>query len=571
MSDLKGFDAMYSDGHGAALKNSWMHDTYGGLGASGSVVGGVKTRLSGLQGQSDQGMVMPSGARMMKEDLFRNADTVEPLHYFSQQQHLMRTNPSTAAMGMGEPRRGLGTVNMSPGGAAHDCSIRKMRSQAIARQGRMLVNMIRDGVTLPPGTSMTDPNGYSYMIPHPQSDEMFQSNTLYNNAPIEQRMASYMAAEKGHAKSSDGSKGAGANDVRKRQKGKAKAIVPPQAMLQYPYPGTSSAQIMPDPTGMSMGSGLPFDAGMHEGSMMPAPAGMRQQARSPLSVAMNMHPTMPLTSLLGMFNGYPETSTGLEDEFSPQTFGHAVAPPADLQEPRGGMPPPSLEEEKFQKFMRQPTQKRRTGKRPTAKDPRLDPSIDPKKAKRILANRKSAARSKNKQKESLEQLKQSHNYLLHMKDSLKSEMGTLVNDSTRLQKENNDLMIQLVELKKKRSEQKRWQHTLQKGISDVMREIQQEVLEEPAKEAGQDQPSAAATTTEETRRATATEATTKAVCQSEAMPNVGAACAHAPKEQGSLEAGLGDGAAAKSSDHSNGDPKPEAPVGENPHLASGKE
>ena len=38
-------------------------------------------------------------------------------------------------------------------------------------------------------------------------------------------------------------------------------------------------------------------------------------------------------------------------------------------------------------------------------DPRMDPNIDPKKAKRILANRLSAAKSKLKQKTAMENLK----------------------------------------------------------------------------------------------------------------------------------------------------------------------
>ena len=46
--------------------------------------------------------------------------------------------------------------------------------------------------------------------------------------------------------------------------------------------------------------------------------------------------------------------------------------------------------------------KRGKGGRQPAQDPRLDPNIDERKAKRILANRLSAARSKMKQKNQME-------------------------------------------------------------------------------------------------------------------------------------------------------------------------
>jgi hypothetical protein len=50
-----------------------------------------------------------------------------------------------------------------------------------------------------------------------------------------------------------------------------------------------------------------------------------------------------------------------------------------------------------------PAHKRKgKGGRQPAADPRLDPSVDPKRARRILANRLSAARSKMKQKSHVE-------------------------------------------------------------------------------------------------------------------------------------------------------------------------
>ena len=49
-------------------------------------------------------------------------------------------------------------------------------------------------------------------------------------------------------------------------------------------------------------------------------------------------------------------------------------------------------------YLTPPHKRKGKGGRQPAADPRLDPSIDPKRARRILANRLSAARSKMKQK-----------------------------------------------------------------------------------------------------------------------------------------------------------------------------
>lgn len=53
-------------------------------------------------------------------------------------------------------------------------------------------------------------------------------------------------------------------------------------------------------------------------------------------------------------------------------------------------------------FLVPPHKKRGKGGRQPAMDPRLDPNIDERKAKRILANRLSAARSKMKQKNQMD-------------------------------------------------------------------------------------------------------------------------------------------------------------------------
>lgn len=58
-------------------------------------------------------------------------------------------------------------------------------------------------------------------------------------------------------------------------------------------------------------------------------------------------------------------------------------------------------------------------------DPRLDPSIDPKRAKRILANRQSAARSKNKQRGHLDGLENTQLALTNKKSELLKEAAWL--------------------------------------------------------------------------------------------------------------------------------------------------
>jgi hypothetical protein len=58
-------------------------------------------------------------------------------------------------------------------------------------------------------------------------------------------------------------------------------------------------------------------------------------------------------------------------------------------------------------------------------DPRLDPTIDPKRAKRILANRLSAARSKSKQRGHLDVLEGAHATLVQQKDELLKEAAWL--------------------------------------------------------------------------------------------------------------------------------------------------
>mmetsp|Transcript_19171 Transcript_19171/g.53462 ORF Transcript_19171/g.53462 Transcript_19171/m.53462 type:complete len:418 (-) Transcript_19171:340-1593(-) len=72
-----------------------------------------------------------------------------------------------------------------------------------------------------------------------------------------------------------------------------------------------------------------------------------------------------------------------------------------------------------------PPKKKGRGGRTAAMDPRLDPNVDPKRAKRILANRLSAARSKNKQRGQLDGLENAKNLLTHQKQELLKEAAWL--------------------------------------------------------------------------------------------------------------------------------------------------
>lgn len=89
-----------------------------------------------------------------------------------------------------------------------------------------------------------------------------------------------------------------------------------------------------------------------------------------------------------------------------------------------------------------PNKKKGKGGRQPAKDPRLDPSVDPKKAKRIVANRRSAARSKQKQRRHVESLQLQHDTLMiqmllcnHEKDKLENSVSTIENDNRVLETE----------------------------------------------------------------------------------------------------------------------------------------
>ena len=100
-----------------------------------------------------------------------------------------------------------------------------------------------------------------------------------------------------------------------------------------------------------------------------------------------------------------------------------------------------LEDEIFKKFLNKKPKKKSCRK--TAPDPRLDPTIDPKRAKRIVANRESAARSKTKQKQHLEYLKNTHKELVAQKLAIQQQIDKSQADSKRLETENKALIVQL--------------------------------------------------------------------------------------------------------------------------------
>lgn len=83
---------------------------------------------------------------------------------------------------------------------------------------------------------------------------------------------------------------------------------------------------------------------------------------------------------------------------------HAVGSPTDTAHAHAPALEGDLEPQTVSALLEKVQRKGKGGRAP-AEDPRLDPSIDPRKARRILANRISAARSKLKQKLILEGLK----------------------------------------------------------------------------------------------------------------------------------------------------------------------
>ena len=88
-----------------------------------------------------------------------------------------------------------------------------------------------------------------------------------------------------------------------------------------------------------------------------------------------------------------------------------------------------------------------SGGRQPASDPRLDPAIDPKRAKRILANRLSAARSKLKQKSHLEALRRKVDALAYHRACLAAELERARGAIARGAAENADLSARLEALR----------------------------------------------------------------------------------------------------------------------------
>ena len=81
--------------------------------------------------------------------------------------------------------------------------------------------------------------------------------------------------------------------------------------------------------------------------------------------------------------------------------------------------------------------KKGKGGRQPAQDPRLDPDIDPKRAKRILANRQSAARSKLKQKVLMDGLRSRQNVLAVQREAVTQELCHLSHKCRELEQDNH--------------------------------------------------------------------------------------------------------------------------------------
>lgn len=96
-----------------------------------------------------------------------------------------------------------------------------------------------------------------------------------------------------------------------------------------------------------------------------------------------------------------------------------------------------------------PKRQGRGGRLP-AVDPRLDPNIDPKRAKRILANRQSAAKSKQKQRLLGDTLKRQQESLLRQKNRAAEEYKLLLRACEELEASNALLCVKVQELRMKR-------------------------------------------------------------------------------------------------------------------------
>jgi len=138
---------------------------------------------------------------------------------------------------------------------------------------------------------------------------------------------------------------------------------------------------------------------------------------------------MQLPNSFGMstassFNVLPSSASfDTFSQMTPKSFGSEPLPrPASMPALMGGGP---VQFEPGTGMPQAPQRRKGRGGRTAAMDPRLDPSIDPKRAKRILANRLSAARSKNKQRGHLDILEGAHNQLLQQKEELMRETAWL--------------------------------------------------------------------------------------------------------------------------------------------------
>ena len=130
-----------------------------------------------------------------------------------------------------------------------------------------------------------------------------------------------------------------------------------------------------------------------------------------------------------------------------------------------------LDEKEFNKLLKKQTKgKKKQNTRKTAPDPRLDPNIDPKRAKRIIANRESAARSKAKQKQHLENLKNLHQSLTEQKSSIENEMFSIHADSERMRSD-NERLIQMIHCLR---EAKRRKTAVEEAEDKVASKVQQQ-------------------------------------------------------------------------------------------------
>lgn len=227
------------------------------------------------------------------------------------------------------------------------------------------------------------------------------------------------SAEGDGANSDQDSVPALATTRRRRAGGMSRAISMPNVMLAGKPPSPTlplpkiegpitSESLLPTATSAPLG----MPRSLSSGCLLSAANG----APFPIpTTPINAPPAPPLTG-----NGFLTAQAVMA---APSTVPAGVGPPTAVWHAQMGLTP------------------RRKGKggRQPANDPRLDPTVDPKKARRIVANRISAAKSKLKQKSEIEVLRAQLSEVTGQRDALQQQVDAVQRHCQGLEDHNKQL------------------------------------------------------------------------------------------------------------------------------------